>query len=501
MQLRSYQTEAVDKIRAALMAGRKRPLVVLPTGAGKSLVYASIIDLALQKGKKSLFLVHRRNLVKQFAKTLEDFYWITAGVIMAGEEFVDGLDVYVSTVQTYHRRMQLDVPSLNKFFIDADIILTDEAHTTISKRYKDIFKAYSSKVIIGTTATPVRADGRGLGEVYDDIICPVDVEKLIADGFLCPVRYFAPADVDLSKIQIKLGDYDEKQLDKKINTPKLVGDVVENWLRLAENRKTIVFAVNVKHSINLRDEFLKHGIQAIHLDAHSTDDEREDAFKAMDDGRVQVICNVALYIEGMDVPDIQAVVMARPTKSIGLYRQCVGRGLRIAKGKDDLVLIDHAGVIAEHGYITDEIEWSLDSEEKGWRKSKAKEKEKKPMKCPSCHSVVEGVSTCPTCGSEMRRFGKPVETVDGDLVEMKGRKNYTMADKRRWFGMCVYYQRQKGYSDGWTSHKYKEKIGVWPRGMADVMPIQPDQMFYNFIRHLQIKHAKSKQSVAIVNGP
>jgi len=490
--LRAYQEEAVERARVSIRAGHKRPLLVLPTGAGKSVIYAKIIYLARENGKKSLFLVHRRNLVKQFAETLQRGFGITSGVIMAGEEFEQGRDVYVSTVQTYHRRLQLEDDSrFNQFFVDADIVLTDEAHTTVSKRYQDIFKAYSGKIIIGTTATPARADGRGLGEVYDDLLDIIDVGKLTGKGYLCPIRYYAPTEIDLSKIKIKLGDYEAKELGNAVDTPKLIGDVVQNWLALAENRKTIVFAVNVKHSIHLRDEFIKNGIPAAHLDAHSTDEEREAVFRDMDDGRTTVICNVALYVEGMDVPDISCVAMARPTKSLGLYRQCVGRGLRISPGKKDLVLLDFGGVIDEHGYVSDEIEWSLDGKNKAWKKKEPKDKVKKPMKCPACHAVVEGEKNCPDCGTEMKSFGKKIAAVDADLVEHK-KISMTAIEKRRWYGMCKFYAESKGYQEGWISHKYKEKVGCWPKGLKDTSPIAPDQNFKNWLTHINIKRAKSR---------
>jgi DNA repair protein RadD len=489
--LRDYQEKAVTLTRQSISTGHKRPLLVLPTGAGKSVIYAAIIALAVQKGSKCLFLVHRRNLVKQFAETLYKFHGIVAGTVMAGVEFEPGLYVYVSTVQTYHRRMNLDELGFNRFFIDADIILTDEAHTTISKRYIDIFNAYKDKVIIGTTATPARSDGRGLGDVYDDLLDVIDVAALTEMGFLSSVRYFAPSDVDLSGVRVVLGDYENRELAERMSKPKVIGDVVENWLRLGEGRKTIVFAVNVKHSIYLRDAFIAAGVPAIHLDAKSTDDEREAAFAAMENGAVKVICNVALYVEGMDVPDISCVVMACPTKSLGKYRQCVGRGLRVSPGKTDLLMLDHAGVVKEHGYVTDEIEWSLDGKEVAWKKPKKKEKTKQQMQCPVCSAVISE-KTCPECGSEMRKYGRDVEAIEADLVEVKGKK-LTATDKRRWFGMFAYFCKEKGYRNGWIAHKYKEKTGVWPRGMDDVSPIQPNDEFRNWMRHLAIKRAKSEQ--------
>jgi len=275
LELRPYQQEAVTRTREAFRVGRKRPLLVLPTGAGKSVIVAEIIRLAVDKGSKVLWMVHRRNLVFQMRDVLEKF-GVDSGIIMAGEEPDLSKPVQLATVQTYSRRLEIDEQESNRFFINADLVITDEAHRSISKKYLSVLKNYSR--MIGVTATPCRSDGRGLGEVYDDLIDVIGVKELTDMSFLAPVRYFCPSEVDLSKIKIVRGDYDVKELGQKMVQPKLIGDVVEQWIKHADNRQTIVFAVNVAHSISIRDEFLKAGIPAEHLDAHSTDEERDDVF-------------------------------------------------------------------------------------------------------------------------------------------------------------------------------------------------------------------------------
>lgn len=493
MQARYYQTNAVNLTRSSIASGHKRPLVVLSTGAGKSIIIGTIISLASLKGATCIFLVHRRGLVTQFKETLSKHFNIESGTIMAGEEFVRGLNVYVGTVQTYSRRLKLG----ERFFVDADMLLCDEAHTTLSRTYLEIFNHYKDKVIIGTTATPMRSDQRGLGEVYDDLIDVIGTRELTDGGFLAPVKYYVPATIDLAKIKLQCGDYQNKELAKRVDTPRLVGDVVENWLKYAYGRKTIVFAVNVKHSMHLRDEFNKIGIPAYHLDAKSPDEERDAVFGDMDNGKIKVVCNVGLYVEGIDVPDISCVVMARPTKSLGLYRQCAGRGMRISKDADDMILLDHGGVVEEHGLLTDEIEWSLDGEDRAWKKAEPKEKEKKQTICRSCKQVFEGASICPDCGTPLKSFGKAITTVDATLRAVDGTKDkkikYTMADKRIYYGMMLHYTRSKGWSDGAAAHKYKEKFGVWPKGFKGMSAIVPDAKFLSYQKHLMIKFAKSKQ--------
>lgn len=487
--LREYQERAVSQTREAIINGHRKILLVLPTGAGKSFIIAKIISLAVEKGNRVLWLVHRRNLVTQMQETLEKF-GVDAGVIMAGVESDTIKRVQIGTYQTYQRRIKLEG---GHFFIDADMVIVDEAHRSISKGYLEILEHYSGKVIIGCTATPMRSDGRPMGKVYDKIVDVIGVQELTDNGFLAPARYFC-APVNLDEVRVVRGDYDTKELDKKTNTRKLVGDIVQNWLKNAQNRPTIVFCVTVRHSIHICKEFQKNGVSAIHLDARSTDEERDDAFRQMVNGDATVLCNVALYQEGMDCPNISCVVMARPTKSLGLYRQSCGRGLRISREYPDCIIMDHGGVVEEHGLLTDEITWTLNGKDKAYKKKKEKEKEEKTVKCPSCNQVFQGLKACPECGTELKTFGVKVETVDADLVELKGRKKATTAEKRQYLGMLRFWVKQKGYNPKMVTAKYKTRYGCWIHHSLDnTAPIEPDKNFLNLMRHDQIKYAKSKQ--------
>ncbi|HIP38990.1 MAG TPA: DEAD/DEAH box helicase [Desulfocapsa sulfexigens] len=494
IKLRQYQKDAVLQTRDAISSGYKRPLIVAATGAGKTIIYGDIIRRAVEKGNKCLFLVHRRNLAHQFRETIENEFYIGCGIIMAGEEFESGLSVYCSTIQTYSKRMDLYELEFNQFWIDADIILTDESHASVSATYRKVLDAYRDKIIIGCTATPVRADGRGLGAVYDKLLDVAGTKRLTDEGFLSPVRYFAPREIDLSKVKEQMGDYQKKSLARVVDRPKIIGDIVDSWLKLAEGRKTIVFAVNVAHSRHLAEAFNHVGVGAIHLDAKSADDERASAFAKMENGVIKIICNNLLYVEGMDVPDVSCIVMARPTKSIGLYRQAVGRGMRLSKDKEDLIVIDHGNVVREHGFVTDEIEWILDDKEKAWTK-KQKPKEKRPVKCRSCHEIFESASKCPVCGTEVRSFGKPVEAADGELEELTDKKKpATLHEKRIFLGMLKYYVKENGKNHKMVYGAYRGRFGVWPSPKVNnVSPIKPDQLFKSYMLHQRIKYARSME--------
>lgn len=487
LQLRDYQQRAVDKTREAIRHGKKQVVTVAPTGAGKSLIIAEIFRLASQGNKKCLFIVHRRNLVLQIKETLESFN-LAVGVIMNGYESNLSAQCQVATIQTYSRRLNLDELSENRFFIDADLLVIDEAHTSVSKRTQDVLEHYRDKVIVGFTATPCRRDGRGLGEVFSGLVNVIGMKELIGQGYLAEPRYYVPTEIDLAGIKKQAGDYQEKALSEKMSQAKLVGDIVDQWIKLGENRATLVFAVDVKHAKHISDRFNQAGIPASYLHAKSSEDERDRAFQQMEDGVIRVMVNVLLYVEGMDAPNISCVVMARPTKSLGMYRQSCGRGLRPKSIVNDCIILDHGGVVAEHGLLEEDIIWSLDGKEKAWQKAK-KKKVEKTVKCTFCHRTFQGSKRCPDCGSEVQTYGKAVETAEGELQAIKPKK-VSMVEKRRWYGMLLGYAKQKGYKSGWAAHKYRERYSVWPNKMKDVMPIKPDQECKNYIKHLNIKRAK-----------
>lgn len=388
----------------------------------------------------------------------------------------------------------LEVEGNHNYF--ANGILVHNCHRVVSKQYKDVLDLYDGKVIIGFTGTPARSDGRGLGEVFDVIVDAIGVKELTKQGYLAEVTYYCPpVGFNLDKVKTQCGDYQIAELGDKMSKPKLVGDVVDNWLKYGQNRKTIVFAVNVKHSKHLYAAFEAKGIPSARLDAKSREDERNAVFEAMENGDIVVLINVLLYVEGMDCPEIGCVSFARPTKSLVLYRQGAGRGMRPKKNGGDLIFLDHGGVVERHGFIDDEIEWSLDGKELAWKKPDKAKKEKRPLKCAVCHKIFDSGAKCPDCGSELQNYGKDVATLEAEL-EQKKPKKATLAEKRRWYGMALSYVKSKGWNEGAAAHKYKEYFKVWPRGMDGVLPIVPDASFLNYMRHLAIKWAKSKPKPA-----
>ena len=495
-KMRDYQSSAICKIRESMSKGIRRIIYHAPTGSGKTATASNIIEKAHDRGKKVLFLANRRELIFQAKETLERF-GIECGVIMAGEERNLSAQVQIASMQTYVRRMDLEELELNEWWHQADLIFCDEAHASVSPSWQKILTAYGDKMfVIGLTASPCRGDGRGLGEYFEEIISTTDVGDLIDQNYLVPVRYFAPSTPDLEGISTVAGDYDKKELGKRVNTVKLVGDIYDNWSIICPDRPTIIFATNVKHSISIKEVFKSHGIDIEHIDAKTPKEERSDALSRLRGGKLQVITNVGILTEGFDFPEASCIVLARPTKSLGLYLQMSGRGLRIAPGKNDLCLLDHAGCLENHGKLEWSREWSLDGKEKAWSERKEKEKEpSKLLKCHVCHAVFEGISTCPDCGTPLQKFGKKIETEDAELKEV-GKDKATVEEKRIFLGMLkAWVPRQKNPNPKRIKGSFRGRFGIWPHhSYQDVAPIEPDEAFLNRMRHDAIKYAKRKQA-------
>lgn len=492
MELRDYQIAGEDKVRLSMASGNKAVILQAACGAGKTAISADIAKRAVEKDKKVLFLVNRRDLVKQTLQKYQEF-GLDPGVIMAGFESDLSKPIQIASLQTYGRRLNFDDPIYNSWFHDADLVIYDEAHSCNAKTYRKIIEMYKdSAYLVGLSATPMRGDGTGLGEVFDDIVQCIPTADLIEKGFLVPMTYYAPSKPDLDRIKITAGDYNNKQLGERVDQPKLIGDIYENWARLACDRQTIIFATNVKHSKHIRDHFRARGVNTEHLDAHSDDETREQVYYDFENGNVQILTNVGIATEGSDLPWASCIVVARPTKVLGRWIQMAGRGARPYDGKKDCILLDHAGCVEAHGFIEDDIQWSLEGKKPAARKQKRKEKQKKPLECRECRRVFYG-NKCPDCGTEIEDYGKKIAAMEADLVKVKGRdRRYSQDDKRAWYGMLRHYGHDKGYSSGWAKHKYRDKFGCWPKSVGGPLLI-PNREVLNYIKYHAIRWAKSKR--------
>jgi len=497
MELREYQNDAIEKLRVAMRNGNRHIILQAACGAGKTIIGAEIIRLSLEREKKVLFLQNRRDLVKQTVQKLEDYgLGDQLGIIMAGEDTYLSKPVQVVSIQTYVRRIKIGY----KWIHPADLVIFDECHSSVAPTYKQIVDLYTKNArVLGLTATPCRADGRGLGQIYDEIVPCIGINELIEMNYLVPMVHYGPAKPDLEQIKITAGDYNKKQLGHVMDQPKLVGDIFDNWIDIANEKRTIIFAVNVKHSKHIRDLFNRRGVTCEHIDAHTKDDDRVGIYDRFERGDTRVLTNVGICTEGSDFPFVECIVIARPTKSYGRFIQMAGRGLRPYPEKSSCTLLDHSGCIEEHGFVDDPMVWSLSDKEKAWKKP-GRKLEKPPLTCDMCHFVFKG-RRCPQCGYEIPDYGKKIEALEAKL-EQKGKgkkKEPTPNDKRIFAGMLEWYRLKKGYQNGWLVHKYKSKFGHWPRGNKNVEPIEPDQAFLNWITYQNIRFAKSKKKLEMEN--
>ncbi len=497
MELRNYQEKAITGLLSSHGLGNRKVILQSATGSGKTVMASAIVQRAVKKGNKVLFLAHRRELISQCSNKM-CLFGIEHGIIMAGQVAESWHSVQIASVDTLRARA---ITSKRMPLPEAQIVIIDECHRSLSNTYRKLIAEYPNSFIIGLTATPCRGDGLGLGHIYSDMVCAPSIKQLTKEGHLVPARYFAPSIPDLKGVQTSMGDYNTKQLAARMDTGELVGDIVTNFIRIAAKKKAVVFASSVAHSINLQDSFIAAGIAAGHIDGLTPTDERDLTLKKLETGEIQVLCNCLVLTEGWDCPSAEVCVLARPTKSLGLYLQMVGRVLRPMKGKNEALIIDHSGAVYNHGFVEDEFAWDLDPKQKIQEKKKKelKEREVKPVTCEKCFTVYEKLRACPTCGAVHIRQGRALIVGDGDLGEVNKvtrkakKKNYSDLEKSLWYSMFKGYSDIKGFRQGWAYHKFISKFGHKPspelqHGMSE----KPNAECRSWITHMNIRHAKSK---------
>ena len=434
LSLRPYQSEAIDRVRAELRAGKRRVVLTMPTGAGKTVAFASMIAAAVARGKRCLVLAHRRELIRQpTCKLLRSGLPPSAiGVVLAGTPLPKrgdaaeprGDETDAELWQAFGRRRPdapVQVASVDSLRArekpPADLVVIDECHRALAKTYLDILAHYPSAVVVGLTATPCRTDGRGLRETFEAIVCGPSYAELVAAGALVEPRVWgvrATSLPDLESVRTVAGDYAPGELAEACDKPKLVGDIVDHYVRLGGGAPALVFAAGVEHSRHIAAAFVEAGIAAAHVDGETPSEERDAAFAGLASGAVQVVSNCDVATEGIDIPAAKCIILARPTKSLRIYLQQVGRGSRPAPGGHAFVVLDHAGCSLEHGLPQADREWSLDA-----KKRKKSDGEPPTKQCPECDAVVAcGTSACPACGYQWPAR-EAIEVQDGELVEVR----------------------------------------------------------------------------------
>jgi superfamily II DNA or RNA helicase len=436
-------------------------LLVAPTGSGKTVIASHIIHEAVRKGNRVLFLAHRRELVTQCCEKLR-VNDVQHGIIMRGHPRAMLSTVQVASKDTlYARAIKRDRMELP----EAELLVFDEAHRSLAKTWTEVAAAYPNAVLLGLTATPARSDGRGLGENFERMVVAAQYRELIQEGSLVPTRVFAPDLPDLTGVKIQGGDYARGQLEERMNKKNLVGSIMEHWRRLAHERQTIVFASGVGHSTTICETLQRAGINAEHVDGSMDTSERDWLIGKFKRGEIQVMCNCMVLTEGFDYPECSCAVLACPTRSIVKYRQMAGRIQRPADGKEDAIIIDHAGCVHEMGFPDEDVPWRLEPSH-NVNKAKRKERESKPIICQKCYCEYEGQRFCPACGEPAPKRRPQVPTVvRGTLQELaryKALANSTVAQRQRFFDQCLQLCVGKDMKLGAAARMYEKRFGILP---------------------------------------
>ena len=469
MTLRDYQERDLDAVRAAFREHRA-VLLVQPTGAGKGTLASYIVQSATAKGKRTLFTVGRRALVHDMAGRLERL-GIRFGVIMGTDPRRDDtLPVQVASIDTLRRRETLPL---------ADLIVVDEAHGAVSPGYKAVLDRYPEARILGLTATPIRLDQRGLGEMFEAMVVGPSVETLISQGWLVPSQTFAGPVPDVSTVTSTAGDFNQRQLAEVCDRKNLVGDIVTTWQRLASDRKTVSFGVNQHHAQSIAESFRSAGVECAYVDADTPDDERDRIWKDLDFGGLRVVSSVGVISLGWDHPIVSCCILARPTESKQLHLQQLGRGCRPYPGKSSLRALDHAGNTHRHGFYEEPREWTLSG--LTVRTPAVGDIIVSITTCRRCFGTFRAnVDTCPYCGAPVQRQVRRIMVEPGQLEEMQrvakaaaieNWRERTGDDARKQkFLEMVALARVKGWSPKQPYAKYHALFKTWPaRGWAKEM--------------------------------
>lgn len=443
MPLRDYQKALVTSARNSLSKGNHNVLVQSPAGSGKTVTMAEIAKDATSKGNHVLFIVHRREIVDQVRQTFDKWG-------------VDKALCQIGMVQTITNRLEkIETPKL---------ILVDEAHHSLAKTYKRIFEKFEDANVIGFTATPVRLSGKGLKEVYDDLILGPEIQWLIDNRFLAPFNYYSVNLIDNEELKKSgTGDFTNKSIDNA--TKKMIyGDVINEYKRIADNTKTIVYTHNVAASVKVSEAFNKAGYSALQVDGKTAKEVRSKAMADFKSGKVKVLVNADLYGEGVDVPDCQTVIMLRPTESLSLFIQQSMRCMRFKPGKQ-ATIIDHVANYTRFGLPNTPHKWTLADREK--KKKSTNTTVDTPIKqCAFCFAVIPAQSkNCPLCGHEVEVVQTEIKVDETARIE-KIESNFNLqADyivtkkisELKSYEELKAYAKARGYKQGWIYFQAKNK--------------------------------------------
>jgi superfamily II DNA or RNA helicase len=426
--LRNYQDELVKDVGQALRRSR-RVILVLPPGGGKTVIAAFIAQRFASKGDHAFFNCHRQELLQQTSLTFANC-GLAHGFIAAGHPMHLAATTQVCSIDTLKNRL--------KNLKEPKVVLWDECHHIGAAGWAAIMAAWPNAYHIGLTGTPWRLDGTGLGKYFDEMVMGPTPAELIEMGSLSPYVIYAPSSPDMSGVRKQMGDFAKAEAAAKMDKPKLTGDIINHWLKLAKGKRTVGYAVNVAHSLHMAEQFNAAGIPAAHLDGGTLDGERVRTIQQFASGQLEVLFNVGLFGEGFDLSaiaqrpvTIDCAILANPTNSLSKYLQESMRPMRPAPGKV-AVILDHAGNCERHGFPDDEREWDLEGRHKRGKTQKD-DAPPPPVTCDGCFRQIKRPlpECCPGCGKRLLANTPIPEVAEGELKAVTDEQKKAMRAARK----------------------------------------------------------------------
>ena len=446
MQLRPYQQKMVDEIRLQYQLGHKSVLGVLSTGGGKTCIFSYIAQSAARKGNRVCILVHRAELLDQASRALTGM-GVSHGRIQANRSMDLSHAVQVASVQTLARRLH----KLPRDFFH--LLVVDEAHHTNAGQWATVLQHFEKAHTLGVTATPARGDGRGLGEWYQSMVLGPSAAWLTDNGFLASARVLAPPGFDASGLRKRMGDFDAKQAEERVTT--IMGDCVSHYRKHLAGQTAIAFCCSVAHAEAVAALFLSQGIAAASIDGSMTTEQRRDLLTALGTGRIKVLTSCSLIGEGVDVPSVGGCILLRPTQSVSLHLQMIGRCLRPSPGKPAAVVLDHVGNTLRLGHHLEDRDWTLDG-------AKKRDRDQAPSVkvCPVCFSTSPSAAqVCRDCGHVFApQEQRELKVVDGELQELTTRQRKREQGSAQSLEDLRQLAQQRGYKRGWAERVYQARL-------------------------------------------
>lgn len=450
--LRDYQESCIQSLRSSYAHGHRAPLLVAPTGSGKTVMFSYIVQQAALRDKRCMILVHRAELFEQVSEMLAEFN-VPHGLIAAGRPMDRRAQNHVASVFTLTRRLEQIAPP--------DLVIADEAHHAIggSSWGKCIayWREHNPKMhILGVTATPERLSGEGLGETFDDLILGPITGELIESGALCRYRLFAPSTVDTSTMHMRAGDFARGDAQAAVDKPAIIGNVIEHYAKHLNGAPAVCFCVSVEHAEMMAERFRAAGFKSVCIDGSMDRHIRRKVIADLRRGAINVLTSCEVISEGLDVPGLHGAILLRPTWSLALHLQQIGRVLRPCAGKDAAIILDHVGNTRRLGLPDDPRNWTLAGNATGQREAG---ENTAIRQCPACYAVSPAAAQkCRECGAVFPIDPRTIAEAEGELTEIEiakmkreARKEQAQAEN---YDTLVALGRMRGYKspEGWAKH-------------------------------------------------